>query len=121
MKWILVDAVVWQKGNLIRDLIDEHQTSDMVRVDCATLRAQEQSIITGTYVREESSLSTDCADKLALGVQDQYLAVRAKNQHKACEFRDDTLLDLLLDVNALFKLECALVHLPDFEARSLNS
>lgn len=67
-------------------------------------------------MREERSLSADRADELSLGVKDQDFAIGAKNEHEPREFRHDALLDLLLDVNALFELECTLVHFPDFDA-----
>ena len=65
----------------------------------ASLSSKEQAIIACADVSEERPLLADCADELSIAVKDKHFAVGTKDEHKACQLRDDALLDVLFDVN----------------------
>ena len=75
---------------------------------CASFRSQKQSVINCADLSEESTALAHCRDKLTLAVKNKHLTIGAENKHEASELRDDTLLDLLLDVDALLQLKGAL-------------
>ena len=88
----------------------------MVRMDSASLGSKEQTVITGADVREESPLFADRAHKLPVAVEDKYFAILTENEHKAGQFRDNALLDVLLYVDSFLKLKSTLRHLPHLDA-----
>ena len=69
VQWVLIDAVVWQERDLVRDLIDKHQTRDVVRMDSSSFCSKEQAIITGSDVSEEDSLLADCANEITFAIE----------------------------------------------------
>ena len=75
MQWVLIDAVVWQEGNLIRDLIYEHQTSNVIRMRSSFLGSEKQTIVAGADMGEEGTLLADRANEFALTVENENLAV----------------------------------------------
>ena len=121
MQWVFVDAIVRQESDLVRDFIDEHQTRNVVSVDRAFLGTKKQAIITGANVGKESALFAHPANEVTLCVENEHFAVGAENQHEACELRNNALLDLLLDMDAFLQLKSSLRHLPDLDARLLDS
>ena len=98
---LIVEAIVCQESDLIRNLVDEHETGDMVGVHRASLRSEQQSVVTCADVGEKGALLAHRADKFALAVEDEHFAVGAENQHEASQLGNQALPDLLLDVNAL--------------------
>ena len=88
----------------------------MVRMHSASLRSEEKPVVTSTDMSEESSLFGYCAYEFTLAIEDENLAVGAKNKHESRKFRDDTLLDFLFNVDTLFEFKCALSHFPKLDA-----
>ena len=101
VKGVFIEAIVRQKSDLIRNLIDKHKTGDVVGVNCASFRPEQKSVVTSANVGEKGALLAHCADEFALAVEDEYLAVGAEDQHEAGQLGNQALFDLLFDVNAL--------------------
>ena len=71
----------------------------------ASLGSKKEPVVTGANMGEESSLFRNSAHELTLAVEDEHLAIGAKNEHETCQFRHDTLLDFLFNVDTFFKIK----------------
>ena len=88
----------------------------MVRMHSASLCSEEKPVVTSADMSEESSLFGNSAHEFTLAIEDEYFAVGSENEHESSQFRDDTLLDFLFNVDTLFEFKCALSHFPKLDA-----
>lgn len=87
---------------------------------CSAFSSKQEPVIDSSNLCEECALLLHNRDESTLVVKDEHSTICAKDQHEASQVRDNTLLDLLLDVNPFLKLEGPLSELPDLDARLLN-
>ena len=92
----------------------------MIDVDSASLGPQEEFVIRCAEYGEEDAFSRDSADEFTFCVKDQHFTVLTEDHEEASEVCDETLLDVLLNVDSLLQLEVALVELPQFYAGLLD-
>lgn len=98
-----VEAEPLQEAELIGNLVDELETSNMVDLDCASIGSNEELIMGRGDLSEVDAFPAHSGNELTELVKDQNLAILSEDKQEAGQLGHVNSTDGLLDVDPLLE------------------